>query len=50
LLHAIITLHAKIESGELLRRRQATGSGANVTIEQRDGQGAPVLTTIGRKS
>jgi NADH-quinone oxidoreductase subunit B len=48
LLHAITTLHAKIESGELLQRRNATGAGANITIEQRDGQGAPVLTTIGR--
>lgn len=48
LLHAITTLHAKIESGELLQRRNATGGGANITIEQRDGQGAPQLTTIGR--
>ncbi len=48
LLHAITTLHAKIESGELLHRRQASGAGANITIEQRDGQGAPQLMTIGR--
>ena len=49
LLHAITTLHTKIESGELLRRRAATGSGANVTIEQRDGQGEPQFVTIGRQ-
>ena len=48
LLHAIVTLHAKIETGELLQRRQATGAGANITIEQLDGQGSPQLMTIGR--
>ena len=48
LLHAITTLHAKIESGELLRRRSETGAGANITIEQRDGQGASHLITMGR--
>ena len=49
LLHAITTLHAKIESGELLARRQSTGAGAEITIEQRDGQGEAHLTTIGRR-
>ena len=39
LLHAINTLHLKIESGELMRRRSATGAGAGVMIEQLDGQG-----------
>jgi NADH-quinone oxidoreductase subunit B len=38
LLHAIITIHEQITSGELLRRR-AEGSSA-LTIEQRDGQTA----------
>ena len=38
LMHAILTVHNKIETGELLERREATGAGAGLTIEQRDGQ------------
>ena len=49
LLHAINTLHDQIQSGELMRRRQATGAGAGIVIEQRDGQGEPQLVTIGRR-
>jgi NADH-quinone oxidoreductase subunit B len=49
LLHAINTLHDQIQSGELLRRRQATGAGAGIVVEQRDGQGEPQLVTIGRR-
>ena len=45
LMHAIFTLHEKIETGELTRRREATGAGAGITIEQRDGQTAGL--TIG---
>ncbi len=48
LLHAITTLHTQIETGELLRRRAATGAGANIVIEQRDGQGEPKLLSLGR--
>jgi len=48
LLHAITTLHTQIETGELLRRRAETGAGANITIEQRDGQGEPKLVQLGR--
>ena len=48
LLHAILTLHAKIESGELLRRRETTGAGAKIMIEQRDGQGESQFISIGR--
>ena len=48
LLHAITTLHTKIETGELLRRRAETGAGANITIEQRDGQGEPKMVQLGR--
>jgi NADH-quinone oxidoreductase subunit B len=47
LLHAIITLHSKIESGELTKRRTETGGGAGITIEQRDGQSA--LLQIGNR-
>ena len=32
LIHAIVTLHAKIQSGELLQRREATGAGAGVQL------------------
>jgi NADH-quinone oxidoreductase subunit B len=49
LIHAIDTLHRKIETGELLRRRTETGAGANILIEQRDGQGEPALVPLGRK-
>ncbi|MGH1492935.1 MAG: NADH-quinone oxidoreductase subunit B, partial [Acidimicrobiales bacterium] len=49
LLHAITTLHTQIETGELLRRRSATGAGAGIIIEQRDGQGEPKLLTLGKK-
>jgi NADH-quinone oxidoreductase subunit B len=37
LMHAILTLHREILSGELLRRRGA-GQGAGLVVEQRDGQ------------
>ncbi len=47
LLHAITTLHTQIETGELLRRRSETGAGANIMIEQRDGQGEPQILTLG---
>ncbi len=48
LLHAINTLHNKIENGELLRRRSSTGAGAGLIVEQRDGQGGSQLVTLGR--
>jgi len=32
LLHSIITLHAKIQSGEIMRRRAATGGGAALQL------------------
>ncbi len=50
LIHAIDTLHRQIETGELLRRRSETGAGANIVIEQRDGQGEPKLVSLGRDS
>ncbi len=49
LLHAINTLHMKIESGELMRRRESSGSGAGVMIEQLDGQGQSMMTSLGRR-
>jgi len=38
LMHAIFTLHKKIETGELLQRRAENDGGAGLVIEQRDGQ------------
>ena len=32
LIHAIVTLHAKIQSGELVQRRQASGGGAGLQL------------------
>lgn len=38
LLHGIFTLHEQIQSGEILKRREKTGAGAGITIDQLDGQ------------
>jgi NADH-quinone oxidoreductase subunit B len=40
LMHAISTLHDKVKDGELTQRRQETGRGAGIIVEQRDGQTA----------
>lgn len=52
LMHAILTLHEKIDTGELLKRRQAAslrqtsgGGGAGIMVSQIDGQSASA--TIG---
>jgi NADH-quinone oxidoreductase subunit B len=34
LMHAIVTLHGLIETGEIMRRRDETGAGAGVHLEQ----------------
>jgi len=44
LIHAINTIHEKITSTELTKRRPGTGLG--ITIEQRDGQAAPQGVTL----
>jgi NADH-quinone oxidoreductase subunit B len=43
LIHAINTIHEQIQTGELLRRREARGqgAGAGLMVEQRDGQPEP---------
>jgi NADH-quinone oxidoreductase subunit B len=38
LMHAILTLHAQIRAGELTRRRDETGRGAEIVVPQLDGQ------------
>ncbi len=44
LIHAIVTLHDSIESGEILRRRAQTGAGAQIQVAQLDGQAATSVT------
>ncbi|MCU1453658.1 MAG: NADH-quinone oxidoreductase, subunit [Acidimicrobiales bacterium] len=46
LMHAINTLHEKIASGELTRRREVTGAGAGITVDQRDGQQEPTPVAV----
>ena len=56
LLHAIITLHAKIQSGEIVQRRTATGAGAGVQLappaapraRDRDDAAVKLLTPVGK--
>ena len=43
LIHAIETLHQQIEDGELMKRRDATGGGANVHIQEIPPTSVPVL-------
>ena len=45
LIHAIETLHQQIEDGELMKRRDASGGGANLHVED-----APVRVTRHRQS
>ena len=50
LMHAILTLHNKIETGEIMRRRDAAGGGAGLVVEQRDGTtGAAQPVTLGSR-
>ena len=49
--HAILTLHKVIASGELTRRRGASGGGAGIVVDQRDGQTAgPTPVIVGKSS
>ena len=48
LIHAIETLRDSIESGDLLRRRQQTGAGAGLVVEQRDGVREPAAASSAR--
>ena len=47
LLHAIETLHQLIEDGELMRRREATGAGADVHVTEIASSGQPVPVLLG---
>ena len=41
-------LHGLIENGELLRRREATGEGANVQVREIPSTGEPIPVLLGR--
>ncbi len=47
LIHAIETLHTKIEQGEIMRRREKTGAGANIHVQEIPAGSVPVL--LGRQ-
>jgi NADH-quinone oxidoreductase subunit B len=48
--HGILTLHQCIASGELTRRRAATGAGAGIVVEQLDGQtSGPAPVVLGKR-
>jgi NADH-quinone oxidoreductase subunit B len=47
LLHAIETLHQRIEDGELLRRRRETGTGAELHVTEIPSSGQPVTVLLG---
>ncbi len=46
LIHAIETLHEKIEDGELLRRRAETGAGANLHVTEIPAVSGPVPVSL----
>jgi NADH-quinone oxidoreductase subunit B len=48
LIHAIETLHQKIEDGEIMRRRAQTGAGANLHITEIGAQTSPVQLSASR--
>ena len=48
LIHAIETLHTKIEQGEILRRREQSGGGAHIHVEEIPAGSVPVL--LGRQA
>ncbi|MCB0952130.1 MAG: NADH-quinone oxidoreductase subunit B, partial [Microthrixaceae bacterium] len=49
LMHAIVTLHGLIESGEILRRREISGGGANVQLAEQSAvtPGAATAVSLG---
>jgi NADH-quinone oxidoreductase subunit B len=49
LIHAIETLHGLIETGELMRRRTATGAGAAVHVDEIVPTGRAVPVALGRR-
>ena len=49
LIHAITTLHQMIQNGEILRRRDDTGAGAQIHVEEQAATGRPVTVALSRR-
>ena len=49
LIHAIETLHTQIENGQLMKRRSATGRGAEIHVEAEAPASRPVPVAIGTR-
>jgi NADH-quinone oxidoreductase subunit B len=49
LIHAVETLHQLIEDGQLMRRRQETGAGANVHVTEIPAGDTPVPVILGTR-
>ncbi len=49
LIHAITTLHQLIQNGEILRRRDDTGAGAQIHVEEQVSTGRPVTVALSRR-
>ena len=49
LIHAIGTLHQKIQDGEIFRSREANGGGAGIEVVQLDGQRSPQPVALGQR-
>jgi NADH-quinone oxidoreductase subunit B len=49
LMHAIVTLHDLIDSGEIMRRRAETGAGAGVHLDTA-GSGGAAAVTLGART
>jgi NADH-quinone oxidoreductase subunit B len=47
LIHAIETLHGLIETGELLKRRESSGAGADVHVEAAPAPAQPIPVVLG---
>jgi NADH-quinone oxidoreductase subunit B len=49
LIHAIETLHGLIERGEIMRRRDETGRGADVHVEEQARGAQPVSLSLSKR-
>jgi NADH-quinone oxidoreductase subunit B len=49
LIHAIETLHQLIEDGQLLKRREASGAGANVHVTEIPASASPMPVVLGTR-
>jgi NADH-quinone oxidoreductase subunit B len=49
LMHAILTVHENVQSGELMKRRGERGGGAGIQVDQVDGQTTTTTVEIGSR-